>query len=116
MFPTEIEQDGKSYIQIPTGISKEELRTLLLLNPYSVYALVDENIEGELDRPLTSFLVVFAKEFDENIILYDISSQIHSTLMINIDFVLEKKIEVIDIGLVEFYPIQLYQEKNNEII
>lgn len=111
-----ITQNEKVYTPISSSISKSKLKELLLNNPYSIYAVVDESFEGDVDRSLTTFLVLFASEFEDNIMLYDISSQIHSTLKIDIDFVLDKKIESIDIGLVEYYPIQLYQEKKNEVI
>ena len=109
-------QNEKVYRQISSSISRGRLKELLLMNPYSIYAVVDEKLEGEVNECFTTFLVLFAREFENNIVLYDLTSQIHSTLKIDIDFVLDKKIEIIDIGLVEYYPIQLYQEKKNEVI
>ena len=61
------------------------------------------------DQMLTTFLVLHTNDFEENVILYDVSRQVHTTITTELFFLLKGYIEFIDVGTVDRYPIKLYK-------
>lgn len=57
---------------------------------------------------LTTFLLLHAKEFENNVLLYDVSRQHPSTVKTELFFLAKGYIEFIDVGIVDRYPVRLY--------
>ena len=93
---------------IDNDLTKNELKTLFKNNPYEIYAIVNESLEKE-EPMLTTFLVLYSNDFEENVILYDISTQIHSTITTELSFLGKGYLEFIDVGIVDRYPIKFYK-------
>ena len=110
MFPMEITIRNKNYQIIDNDLTKNELKTLFKNNPYEIYAIVNESLEKE-EPMLTTFLVLHSDDFEENVILYDISTQIHSTITTELFFLAKGYLEFIDVGIVDRYPIKFYKRE-----
>ncbi|MFI8577556.1 hypothetical protein ACIGEL_17735 [Rossellomorea aquimaris] len=106
-FPARIKQGKMNYLRIDKKLNKPELKQLFVRNPYEVYAVVDESIE-ENEEILSTFQVLHSNEFQENVILYDVSNQPHSTVTTNIQFLVKGYIELIDVGIVDRFPVKFY--------
>jgi hypothetical protein len=110
MFPAEITIRKKTFQIIDNHLTKNELKALFINNPYGVYAIVNESMEKE-EPMLTTFLVLYSVDFEENVILYDISRQIHTTITTELFFLEKGYIEFIDVGMVDRYPIKFYKKE-----
>ncbi len=109
MFPTEIKIRNKTYKIIDNPLSKNELTALFKNDPYEVYAIVNESLENE-EPMLTTFLILYSVDFENNVILYDISRQINTTITTDLFFLEKGYIEFIDVGMVDRYPIKFYKK------
>ncbi|CAM5734266.1 hypothetical protein SAFG77S_11601 [Streptomyces afghaniensis] len=112
MFPAEITIRNKNYQMIDYYLTENELKALLKYNPYEVYAIVNESLEKE-EPLLTTFLVLYSDDFEDNIILYDVSRQIHTTITTEVFFLAKGYIEFIDVGMVDRYPIKFYKKEED---
>lgn len=110
MFPAEIRIRNKTYQIINNHLTENELKALFKNNPYGVYAIVNESLEKE-EPMLTTFLVLHSVHFEDNVILYDISRQIHTTITTELFFLAKGYIEFIDVGMVDRYPIKFYKKE-----
>jgi hypothetical protein len=107
MFPTKIKRRNKTYYIINNFLTESELKELFQKNPYDVYAIVNESLEK--DEPmLTTFLVLYSIEFEDNVILYDISRQHHTTVTTELSTIAKGYVEFIDVGIVDRYSIKFY--------
>ncbi|MEW5571618.1 hypothetical protein [Rossellomorea marisflavi] len=116
MFPGKISRKNNDY-KIRNNLDKElDLKQLLLRNPYDIYAIVNESLD-DTEPMMTTFLVVYSDEFEDNVILYDISRQNYTTFTTDISTCTKGYIEVIDVCRIARYPIKFYvKELYNEII
>lgn len=112
MFPAKISIRNKTYQIIDNPLTKNELKTLFKNNPYEMYAVVNEGLEKE-EPMLTTFLVLHSIDFENNVILYDISRQINTTITTELSFLEKGYIEFIDVGMVDRYPIKFYKKEEN---
>ncbi|WP_456276769.1 hypothetical protein [Bacillus sp. AK128] len=112
MFPADIRIRKKTYQIIDSHLTKSELNGLFKNNPYGVYAIINESLERE-DPMLTTFLVLHSDDFEDNVILYDISRQQHSTITTELGFLAKGYVEFIDVGVVDRYPIKFYKREEN---
>jgi hypothetical protein len=103
-FPDQFSRNGQTYRKISFD-NVEQLRNILLSNPYKIYCLVDEKVP---DADPTLFLVLYAEEFDNTVILFDISLDLKSTVTTELDIVVNGYNEVIDVGYIERYPLCFY--------
>jgi hypothetical protein len=110
MFPAKISIRNKTYQIIDNYLTKNELKALFKNNPYEVYAVVNESLEKE-DPMLTTFLVLHSVDFENNVILYDISRQLHTTITTELGFLAKGYVEFIDVGMVDRYPIKFYKRE-----
>lgn len=110
MFPADITIRKKTYEIIDNHLTKNELKALFKNNPYGVYAIVNESMEKE-EPMLTTFLVLHSADFEDNVILYDISRQLHTTITTELGFLAMGYVEFIDVGMVDRYPIKFYKRE-----
>lgn len=113
MFPNKLSKNGKEYFLISLPNSIKEMKEFLLENPNEVYAVADEKIEENEESIFTEFLIVYIKDFDDEVTLYDLSRERHSVLTIDLEFLLKGYIELIEVGRVDRLPIVLYTLKEN---
>ncbi len=73
MFPIKIFKNDKEYFQSDLPVSISKLKNFLLKNPNEIYVVANEKIEEETEPLFTEFLVIYIKEFKDNVTLYDIS-------------------------------------------
>lgn len=85
---------------------------MLLRNPYDVFAIMNENLEKGEEPLLTTFLVLYHAEFENNVMLYDISRQKHTTITTELYFLKQGYYEVINVGRVDRYPMKVYIKEN----
>jgi hypothetical protein len=117
MFPTKLNHKNKLYYPIQNSLSENELRQLLYKNPYDIFAVVDENVDNQQEPILTTFLVLFSHDFDNTVLLFDVSRQLYSTFTTDIKELASGIIELIDVGRIDRHPIRLYKgNENNETI
>ena len=107
MFPKKINRKNKDYTICNNLNTKSGLEQLLLQNPYDIYAIVNESLD-DTDPMMTTFLVLYSDEFKDNVILYDISRQNHTTFTTHISTCTKGYIEVIDVCRIDRYPIKFY--------
>ncbi|MFI8684681.1 hypothetical protein [Rossellomorea sp. NPDC077527] len=110
-FPERIKQRKMNYLRIDKKLNKRELTQLFGENPYEVFAVVDESIE-ENEEIISTFLVLHSNDFQENVILYDVSNQPHTTVTTDIQFLVKGYIEFIDVGIVDKFPVKIYVKEN----
>jgi hypothetical protein len=103
-FPACFSRNGQTYKKISFD-DVEGLRNILLNNPCKVYCLVDEKAS---DTGHTLFLVLYAEEFDNTVILFDISLHLKSTVTTELDIIANGYHEVFDVGYIERYPLCFY--------
>ncbi|MEH6945379.1 hypothetical protein [Bacillus sp. JJ722] len=117
MFPTTLTHHHKMYQLIQEPLTETYLKDLLLKHPYDIYAIVNENLEEQNEPMLTTFLVLHAVDFEDTVILFDVSRQHQSTVTTELCFLAKGYIESIDVGIVDRYPIKFYkrEEKNENI-
>jgi hypothetical protein len=109
MFPSIITNHNKNYYPLSDiPLSESKLKDLFLKYPYAIYAVVNEVIDEKIEPMLTTFLLLHTIEFENKVILYDISRQRHSTVTTELCFLVKGYIEVIDVGIVDRYPVQIY--------
>ncbi|WP_426860862.1 hypothetical protein [Cytobacillus gottheilii] len=85
----------------------------MVRNLNQIYAIVNESLEkGEYK--LTTFLVLYATDFEENVILYDVSRQIHTTVKTDIEVLVKGYIEMINVGMVDRYPFKFYIKEHSD--
>jgi hypothetical protein len=113
MFPEKLSRNNKEYYLVKNTLSEKSLNNLFLQRPYDVYAIVNENLDEHSEPMFTTFLVIHANEFEDRVILYDISRQIHSTITTELYFLAEGYIEYIDVAQVDRYPIRFYVRKED---
>lgn len=111
MFPTTLTVRSKSYQVIDEQLTEQQLKKFLQNNPYEVYAVVNEDLDND-DQVLTTFLVIHTVDFEDNVILYDVSRQAHTTVTTELNFLVKGYIEFIDVGIVDRYSIKLYKRKD----
>ncbi|MCM3163691.1 hypothetical protein [Metabacillus litoralis] len=114
MFPSVITQRDQDYHLIDTSLSQSQLKQLLTSNPYDIFAVVNEGHDQSEEDMFTTFLVLHSAEFDNRVILYDISRQAHTTITTEISFLSKGYIEFIDVGMVDRYPVKLYKRIDAE--
>ncbi|WP_442636913.1 hypothetical protein [Rossellomorea marisflavi] len=109
MFPEMINSHGYIYYpvsRVPDSV--EAMKKLLKRYPYGLLVLL-QKIEEQPDT-LTKFSLLYSEEFEENVVLYDISNQVHTTITIEISTLIEGYLEEISIGRVDRYPLRLYRK------
>ncbi len=106
MFPLKIMKNSNEYYQTSIPKSKEDLKDYLIRNPNEVYVVANEKLEED-----TEFLVIYIRDFNDSVTLYDVSREIHSKLTIDLDFLVKGYIEHIEVGRVDRFPIALYALK-----
>jgi hypothetical protein len=109
MFPEILTQRNTTYQLIQPTLTEMDIKELFLQQPYEVFAVVNESLENE-ETMFTTFIVLYAVEFENNVILYDVSRQQHSTITSEIYFLAQGYIEIIDVAIVERYPVRLYKK------
>lgn len=109
MFPVELTIKDQIYHIINNQLNENELKAFFKNNPYDVYAIINEGLENE-DPMLTTFLVLYSDEFENNVILYDISRQLHTTITTELFFLEKGYIEIIGVGIVDRYSIKFYKK------
>ncbi|VEF49137.1 Uncharacterised protein [Bacillus freudenreichii] len=110
MFPKIINQQGTTFNMLECQLVGKELRELFKKHPYEIYAIVDESIDN--DNPmLTTFLVLHSADFQDNVLLYDISREHHTTFTTKLFYLAKGYIEVIDVGIVDRFPVKLYKKE-----
>ncbi|MBT2736192.1 hypothetical protein [Bacillus sp. ISL-7] len=114
MFPSKLSNNNREYYLVRKSLSEYELKELLLLNPYDVYAVVNESLDDKGVTMFTTFLVLHAIDFENRVILYDVSRQQHSTITTELCFLAKGYIEFIDVGQVDRYPIRFYIREDNK--
>lgn len=57
---------------------------------------------------LTTFLSLYSVDFEDTVILYDISKQHHTTVSTELCFLTKGYVEIIDVGIVDRYPLRFY--------
>jgi len=112
MFPAEITIRNRNYQMIDNYLTKNKLKSLFKNNPYEVYAIVNESLDKE-EPILTTFQVLHSDDFGDNVILYDVSRQIHTTITTELFFLAKGYIEFIDVGMVDRYPIKFYKKEED---
>lgn len=100
--------NGKQFNHVKSGLSNSALKKLLKANAYGVYAAVDEEYEKDGQPDFTIFLVLYSEEFEETVILFDVSRDKKSTVTTDIEALTNGFIEYINIGVVNRYPLTLY--------
>lgn len=113
MFPKSVTIRCKSYHMINNQLTQNELKALFLSSPYNVYAIVNESLEKETTM-FTTFLVLYSVDFEDNVILYDVSRQIHTTVTTDLNILTKGYIEFIDVGVVDRYSIKFYMRDELE--
>lgn len=113
MFPAKILRNNMQYNLVKKIFSESDLKELFIKYPYGVYAIVDEKLE-ESEPMLTTFLVLHSREFEERVILYDVSRQPHTTVTTELHFLAKGYIEFIDVGQVDRYPIRFYVKEEKQ--
>lgn len=108
MFPLKIMKNSNEYYQTSMPKSKEDLKDYLIRNPNEVYVVANEKLEEDTESLFTEFLVIYTRDFNDSVTLYDVSREIHSKLTINLDFLVKGYIEHIEVGRVDRFPIALY--------
>lgn len=111
MFPSKLNKNGKVYFPINMPNSMQEIKQILLRYPNEVYAIADENLEENEESLITEFLVVYIKDFKNEVTLYDLTRERHSVLTIELKFLLKGYIELIEVGRVDRLPLVLYALK-----
>lgn len=111
MFPNKLSKSGKDYFLTSLPNSIEEIKEFLLENSNEVYAMADEKIEENEESMFTEFLIVYIKDFDFEVTLYDLSRDRHSVLTIDLDFLLKGYIEHIEVGRIDRLPMVFYALK-----
>jgi predicted hydrolase (HD superfamily) len=111
MFPKTLIIRKETYEIIDEHLTEKQLKEFMRANPYGVYALVNEGLNND-DQMLTTFLVLHTVDFEDNVILYDVSRQVHTTVTTELFFLVKGYIEFIDVGMVDRYPIKLYRRKD----
>ncbi|WP_423409024.1 hypothetical protein AABM38_02740 [Heyndrickxia sp. MSNUG] len=111
MFPETITIRKETYEIIDEHLTEKQLKAFLRDNPYGVYALVNEDLDND-DQMMTTFLVLHNGDFEDNVILYDVSRQVHTTVTTELYFLAKGYVEFIDVGKVDRYPIKLYKRKD----
>ncbi|MBM7650473.1 hypothetical protein JOC78_003465 [Bacillus ectoiniformans] len=114
MFANVIEKNNETYRVVSEVLSETALGDLLLQNPYNAYVVMNESLEEGEDPLLTTFLVLYHSKFENNVILYDISRQKHTTITTELYFLKQGYHEQINVGRVDRYPIQLYIRENKK--
>jgi len=109
MFPATITKRNTSYQLIEPTLTETEIRDLLLQKRYEIFAVVNESLE-KTETMFTTFLVLHAAEFENNVILYDVSRQLHTTITTELFFLSKGYIEFIDVGIVDRYPVRMYKK------
>jgi hypothetical protein len=112
MFPSVITQRNQDYHQLDTSLSQLQIKQLLISNPYDIFAVVNESHDQLEENMFTTFLVLHSAEFDNRVILYDISRQTHTTITTEISILSKGYIEYIDVGMVDRFPVKLYKRVN----
>ena len=108
MFPMILKQNGQKYDPYKMAFTESSLKEFLLQNPYDIYAVVNENLDNQSEPILTTFLVLYAKDFEHKVILYDVSRERHTTITTDIFSLAKGYVEIIDVGHVDRYPLQFY--------
>lgn len=111
MFPLKIMKNDNEYFRTSTPKSVEDLKKYLLKNPNEIYIVADEKIEEDEESWFTEFLVIYIRDFNDSVTLYDVSREIHSKLTIDLDFLVKEYIELIEVGRVDRLPLALYAPK-----
>jgi hypothetical protein len=110
MFPKTLTIRKEAYEIIDEHLTEKQLKEFLNDNPYEVYAVVNEDLDND-GQMLTTFLVLHTVDFEDNVILYDITRQVHTTVTTELYFLAKGYIEFIDVARVDRYPIKLYKRK-----
>lgn len=111
MFEDSIVKNGRFYNRIKQNLTTLELQKLLMQNPYNTYCIANEAIEVNSEPQFTTFLVLYSLDFDEDVILLDISRQKKSTITTDLDSLTKGYIEFIDLNIVDRYPLALYTQE-----
>lgn len=111
MFPTKVMKNNNEYFQTSIPKSIEDLKEYLLENPNDIYVVVNEKLEEDKEPLFTEFLVIYIRDFNDSVTLYDISREVHSKLTIDLDFLVKGYIEHIEIGIIDRFPLAFYAPK-----
>ena len=111
MFPKTLTIRKETYEIIDEHLTENQLKEFLNDNPYEVYAVINEDLDND-EQMLTTFLVLHTVDFEDNVILYDVSRQVHTTVTTELYFLAKGYIEFVDVGIVDRYPIKLYKRKD----
>ena len=106
--------NNKEYFKLTRVLTEVALKNFLLQRSYDVYAIVNEKIEEQSDPLFTTFLVLHTIDFEEGVILYDVSRDRHSTFTTEIEFLVKGYVETIDVGRIDRFPIVLYVRKEGQ--
>ncbi|MCL7747312.1 MULTISPECIES: hypothetical protein [Bacillaceae] len=112
MYPKQFTHNNKNYYLMEQPNSVEELKDLLLTNPYEIYAILNESTDQSEEPMLTTFLALYNLDFKDKIIFFDVSRQPQSTLTTELWSLPKGFIEKIDVGRVDRYPIKFYKGSN----
>ena len=107
MFPKKINRKNQEYKILDIKNDESCLGRLLRQNPYDIYANVNESLDDTTPM-MTTFLVLYSDDFENNIILYDVSRQKHTTFTTNLSTCTKGYIEIIDVCRIDRYPIKFY--------
>ncbi|MBM7706067.1 hypothetical protein JOD03_000969 [Chryseomicrobium aureum] len=86
-----------------------ELKTYLLDNPYKIIVAIDEGIQVDEQSELSLFLALYSNEFEEEVLLYDLTNNTKGSLLsTDLESLVNGIFEYIDLGIVDRYPLALY--------
>lgn len=113
MFPAKITMNNKEYLIVKEELDENELKEFLIRHPYDIYAMVNESVDRKSELMLTTFLVLYTIDFENKVILYDVSRERHSTVTTEIGLLTQGFVETIEVGLIERFPVVLYAGKED---
>ncbi|PJK16935.1 hypothetical protein CQS04_07210 [Chryseomicrobium excrementi] len=108
MFKERIFINREALKRVDNMLTVEDVKSLLVGNPYKVIVALDENIIVENQHQLSLFMALFTFEFEEDVVLYEISDNKGSIINTDLEALANRFIEYIDIGIVDRFPLAIY--------
>lgn len=102
-FPSEFLRKSEKYKRVSSEYL-DTIKQILLAHPYRVYCLIEEVPTKEP----TLFLLLYTKEMDNTVVLFDVSHQVNSTIATDLDVIAQGFFEILDVGNIKRYPLSFY--------
>lgn len=108
MFNERIFITGQVFKRVDSNVTVKDVKSLLIKNPYKVIVALDENMILENQLQPSLFIALFTFEFEEDVVLYDISNNKGSIITTDLESLAKRFIEYIDVGIVDRFLLALY--------